>query len=59
MLMESLGIKCILDIDLEDIYFLSPVEFVEDFLKKGLGAVSVSAASILNTAKTPPEIPLF
>lgn len=41
-LMESLGIKCILDIDLEDIYFLSPVEFVEDFLKKGLGAVSVS-----------------
>lgn len=41
-LMKSLGIKCILDIDLEDIYFLSPVEFVEDFLKKGLGAVSVS-----------------
>lgn len=41
-LMESLGIKCILDIDLENIYFLSPVEFVEDFLKKGLGAVSVS-----------------
>lgn len=41
-LMESLGIKCILDIDLEDIYFLSPVEFVEDFLEKGLGAVSVS-----------------
>lgn len=41
-LMESLGIKCILDIDLEDIYFLSPVEFVEDFLKNCLGAVSVS-----------------
>ena len=40
-LMESLGIKCILDIDLEDIYFLSPAEFVDDFLKKGLGAVSV------------------
>ena len=41
-LMESLGIKCILDIDFDNIYFLSPVEFVEDFLKNGLGAVSVS-----------------
>lgn len=41
-LMEGLGIKCILDIDLEDICFLSPEEFAENFLLKALGAANVS-----------------
>lgn len=41
-LMANLGIKCILDIDFEDIYFLSPEEFVERVLVKSLGAVKVS-----------------
>ena len=40
-LMANLGIKCILDIDFEDIYFLSPEEFVERVLVKSLGAVKV------------------